>query len=262
MIDLNNILEWKQNYGDIYQMQIQEQHFIFRPIGREEYKEIIFLDLDLGEFQEAICFQSVIYPEEYDFSKGIAGISEVLSDSILDTSGLHIGQAKLLLDDFRVEMSNFDYQADCMIHEAFPEFSLEDISTWSVRKTMFYLSRSEWILTSLKGVKLDMLDEEEMQKLLMQQQQMEAQQQQPPQQPAPPIPYQREIREELVGFKEPPKKQTHSTAPEGAIQSEEELLAMLAGAGGKISNPSTDMKDIKPELNWFQHMDELKGDFD
>src|SRR5690606_31620658 len=146
MIDITDILQWKQEYGEIYQTEILGRHYIFRPIGREEYKRIILMDLELGEFQETICFQAIIYPKDYDYTKGIAGIAEVLSDSILDASGLHVGQAVDLLAQYREEMANYDYQVDCMIHEAFPEFTLEEISTWSIRKTMYYLSRSEWIL--------------------------------------------------------------------------------------------------------------------
>lgn len=262
MINIDDILQWKQMYGDLFQMQIQEQHFIFRALGREEYKQIIMMDLDLGEFQEALCFNAIIYPQEYDYSNGIAGIAEVLSDGILDAAGLHEGQAKQLLDDFREEMFNYDYQVDALIHEAFPEFALEEISTWSVRRTMFYLSRAEWILRNLKGVSLMSADEEaEYQQMLEEQMaQQQQQQKQPPQQ--------RQIRRELIDgpseeeVKPKPQPKPQQPAPEGGIQSEEELLAMLAGSGAKVAKPATDMSDVKPELNWFQYMDELKGDFD
>ena len=260
-INIEDILQWKQMYGDLFQMQIHEQHFIFRALGREEYKQIIMMDLDLGEFQEALCFNAIIYPQEYDYSRGIAGIAEVLSDSILDAAGLHEGQAKELLDGFREEMFNYDYQVDALIHEAFPEFALEEISTWSVRRTMFYLSRAEWILRNLKGVNLMSADEEaEYQQMLEEQAAMQQQQQEQAKKP----PGQRQIRRELVEGpqEEEPKPQPQQPVPEGGIQTEEELLAMLSGSGAKVAKPATDMNDVKPELNWFQYMDELKGDFD
>lgn len=261
MIDFNDVLQWKQEYGELYQMQIQEQHFIFRPLGREEYKQIILMDLHLGDFQEAICFQAMIYPADYDYSKGIAGIAEVMSDSILDASGLHVGQAKVLLEEFRTEMWNYDYQVDCMIHEAFPEYTLEEIATWPIRKTMYYLSRAEWILQTLKGVPLQMIDEQIKQDMYMQEQE-EAPTPPPPKEPQ--APYKREIRKELVEapeIKERPKQQAQT--PDGGIQTEEELLAMLSGAGAKVSKPITDLEnEQKPELNWFGYMDELTGEFD
>jgi hypothetical protein len=266
MVELNDILHWKQEFGELYQMQIHDQHFIFRPLGREEYKHIVIMDLDLGDFQEAICFQAMIYPSDYDYAKGIAGIAEVMSDAILDASGLHMGQAKILLDDFRAEMWNYDYQVDCMIHEAFPEYTLEEIATWPIRKTMYYLSRAEWILQTLKGVPLQMIDESIQEELQMQEQgQQPPQPQQPPEPPQPQAPPQRPIRKELIEapeIKEQPKPQQQQ-APEGGIQSEEELLAMLTGAGAKVSKPITDLdKEQKPELNWFGYMDELTGEFD
>lgn len=280
MIDINNILEWKQAYGDIYQMEILGQHFIFRALGREEYKGIVLMDLELGEFQEAICFASIIYPQDFDYTKGIAGIAEVMSDGILDASGLHLGQAKELLDNFRDEMFNYDYQVDVLIHEAFPEFTLEEIATWPVRKTMFYLSRAEWILSNLKGVVLQTIDEAMIQQYQMEQQMAQVEEQpQPrfvPQDEMPP-----EFRDQFEKQGPPPmttgeqaaggdafgfSKPTPSPAkplPEGAIQSEEELLAMLSGAGGKVSKPITNLNDVAtPELNWFGYMDELKGDYD
>lgn len=263
MIDINQIIEWKQAYGDIYQMEILEQHFIFRPLGREEYKEIILMDLDLGEFQETICFSAMIYPNDYDYTRGIAGVAEILSDGILDASGLHLGQAKVLLDSYREEMYNYDYQVDVMIHEAFPEYSLEQIATWPIRKTMFYLSRAEWILQNLKGVQIQLIDETIQQDHQQMEQQYVPQDQMPPefaeQIPTPPqMAGNEQLAGDFMGGSPAAKKQP----PEGGVQSEEELLAMLAGTGKAVSKPSTDMGDIKPELNWFSYMDELKGEFD
>jgi len=269
MVTLDELMEWKKHYDEIYQVEIHEQNYIFRALGREEYKQLVLMDLSLGENQEVICFSSVLYPQEYDFSSGIAGIAEVLADFVLDVSGLHTNQALELIGGFRQEMQNYDFQVDCIIHEAFPEFTLEDISTWSVRKTMKYLSRAEWILTSLKGVHLQHVyqqaadelaeyDEEE-----YEDQQVEEQEPQP-EQPPKRNPFERELRPELVGHTEPPPKPVKQkvVAPEGAVQTEEELLAMLAGSGTAIVKPATDMNDVKPELNWFGYMDELKGDFD
>lgn len=258
MIELSDVLQWKQEYGDVYQMEIQDQNFIFRPLGREEYKEIIIMDLDIGEFQEAICFQAVIHPEDYDYSNGVAGVAEVLSDAILDASGLLVGQAKDLLEQYRAEMMNYDYQVDCLIHEAFPEFTLEEISTWPVRKTMYYLARAEWILQNLRGVQIVHIDEDMYEQMQEQQEPIEQAYHESKQNP-----YQREIRKELVEFEEPKKKQEKKQdLPKGAIQSEEKLLAMLAQTGQKVTKPTTDLNEVMPELNWFSYMDELKGDFD
>lgn len=249
MIDVSQLIQWKQLYEDVYQLQIQEEHFIFRALGREEYKQIVLLDHNLGEFQEAICFASTLYPVDYDYTAGIAGVAEVLSNGILEVSGLLVGQAEELLYEFRSEMDVYDYQVDVIIHEAFREFTLEEIATWPLRKTLFYLSRAEWILRTLKGVHLQMVEGEEAPQEEYQQPRQQApvaQAEQPPQ---------RQVEPQAAVTDEPGKAQQ-------AAQTEEEVLAMLAGAGAKVTKPSTDMSEIRPELNWFGYMDELKGDFD
>src|SRR5690606_20952060 len=103
MIDVRQVAEWKQIYEELYYVSILEQELVFRPIGREEYKEVILMDLALGEFQEHLCQRTMIYPNDYDFTKGIAGVAVVLPDAILDASGLHIDQAEEILNAHREE---------------------------------------------------------------------------------------------------------------------------------------------------------------
>lgn len=259
MIAMQQIIEWKKQYSELYTIDILDYTFVFRPIGREEYKQIIIENVDLGVFQELLCARVVIYPKDYDFTTGLAGIAEVLSDAILKASGLLPGQSFELLQQYREEMENFDYQVDCVIHEAFPEFTLEEISTWSPKKTMYYLSRAEWILQNLKGVQIAYFDENQKQAMQQQEQVMQQTQQVQPQAPQP-----REIRKELTEFQQPEKpKQKPNNIPSGPVQSEEEVLAMLASTGMKVSNPITDIgSDVLPELNWFSYKDELTGEFD
>ncbi|UYX56212.1 hypothetical protein M3Y14_33720 (plasmid) [Bacillus thuringiensis] len=257
-LTINNLIEWKQQFGDIYQLDILGQTYIFRALGREEYKEIVLLDLDLGEFQEVICSQVVIYPYDYDYSVGIAGIAEILSDGILDVSGLHLKQAKELLDQYREEMLNYDYQVDCMIHEAFPEYPIEVIASWPVRKTMYYLSRAEWILQNLKGVRIESIDET-MINDVQQQQASQGQYNQPMSREMPPQEAQSE--NQFMHQQTTPQNSKKSLSEED-MNSEAAVLAMLAESGAKVTNPATNFEDVHPELGWFKHQDELKGEFD
>lgn len=235
MATMKQLVEWKETFHSIYEVTIQEQPFIFRALGREEYKQIVFLDLDLGEFQETLCQKAMLEPVDYPFHQGIAGVAEVLSDAILDASGLHLNQAMQLVTGYRQEMFLYDYQVDCLIHEAFPEFTLEQISAWDVRRTMYYLSRAEWILETLRGVPLSQMYY---------------------------MPTELEQPGEPVDSTDP-ISETEETPPEGAIQTEEEVLAMLAAAGGQVSKPIASLDNtLTPELSWFGYMDELKGEFD
>ncbi|HDX9673991.1 TPA: hypothetical protein ROY08_001248 [Bacillus cereus] len=254
-LTINNLIEWKQQFGDIYQLDILEQTYIFRALGREEYKEIVLLDLDLGEFQEVICSQVVIYPYDYDYSVGVAGIAEILSDGILDVSGLHLQQAKELLDQYREEMLNYDYQVDCMIHEAFPEYPIEVIASWPVRKTMYYLSRAEWILQNLKGVRIESIDETMMNDAQQQQGQYNQQMQRE-------MPQQNAQYENQSTHQQTPPQNSKKTLSEADMNSEAAVLAMLAESGAKVTTPATNFEEVHPELGWFKHHDELKGEFD
>ncbi|MDR5047735.1 hypothetical protein FNE59_19670 [Bacillus thuringiensis] len=254
-LTINNLIEWKQQFGDIYQLDILEQTYIFRALGREEYKEIVLLDLDLGEFQEVICSQVVIYPYDYDYSVGIAGIAEILSDGILDVSGLHLQQAKELLDQYREEMLNYDYQVDCMIHEAFPEYPIEVIASWPVRKTMYYLSRAEWILQNLKGVRIESIDETMMNDAQQQQGQYNQQMQRE-------MPKQNAQYENHFTNQQTPPQNSKKTLSDADMNNEAAVLAMLAESGAKVTTPATNFEEVHPELGWFKHQDELKGEFD
>jgi hypothetical protein len=260
MIDINEVIQWKQVYGDIYQVQILDYQFIFRPLGREEYKQIVLLDHDLGEFQEAICFAATIYPENYDYTSGLGGVAEILSNGILEASGLLLGQAEGLLNEFRDDMHSFDHQVDVLIHEAFREFSLEEIASWPIRKTMFYLSRAEWILSNLKGVPIADIYANMSQEEVAEEQSVPARSEMPP-----------EFQEQIDRQQELATNEQYASdfmeakpkpAPAGAAQTEEEVLAMLAGAGASVTRPAKDLNDVMPELNWFGYMDELKGEFD
>ncbi|MEB9509586.1 hypothetical protein P4I85_14405 [Bacillus cereus] len=254
-LTINNLIEWKQQFGDIYQLDILEQTYIFRALGREEYKEIVLLDLDLGEFQEVICSQVVIYPYDYDYSVGIAGIAEILSDGILDVSGLHLQQAKELLDQYREEMVNYDYQVDCMIHEAFPEYPIEVIASWPVRKTMYYLSRAEWILQNLKGIRIESIDETMMNDAQQQQGQYNQQMQRE-------MPKQNAQYENQFTNQQTPPQNSKKTLSDADMNNEAAVLAMLAESGAKVTTPATNFEEVHPELGWFKHQDELKGEFD
>ena len=49
------------------------------------------------------------------------------------------------------KMQNVDRQISCIIHEAFPEYDIEDIDNWNMLRTTDFLIRSEWILRTIQG---------------------------------------------------------------------------------------------------------------
>jgi hypothetical protein len=225
---------WKSMYEDVYSVPIMNQEFVFRTLGREEYKNILDKDLPIAEEQELVCQTAVLYPEGFDFKHSPAGYAATLSNLILEYSYLLPGQAKKILDQYREEMMIFDYQADCIIHEAFPEFKIEEIPQWPMKKMMYYLSRAEWVLMNLRGVPL--------------------------------VPVDQQLAEALEGQDQTQQNtpQQHTQVTQNGQLSKEEVERMLSQATGqRISlNHETKVGELMPELSWFKAEEQLKGDFD
>ena len=278
------IKKWKKEHGDIYMIGINgededaPQAFIFRTLGREEYK-YLFLHFinDMAEFQERVCEIATLYPKNYDFPNGVAGVPETLSNMILDSSGFAEGQALQLLAQYREQMYEYDFQVDCMIHEAFPEISIEEIQMWNNHKTMYYLSRAEFILAGIRGHNIvtieDVLGDAASQEAEIQQQM--AQQEtgydnnfysDNQQEVYPEFQEQFDKMKQEQEVKQPPPPQE---APKQMSGSEADILAMLgqkeASNGRSIANPMGEQgmggTKMFPELAWFKAESDLTGEF-
>ncbi|CDQ41809.1 hypothetical protein [Virgibacillus salexigens] len=238
--------EWKEKYANIYEINIGDEekeldlNFIYREIGRQEYNQaLINFQDDITKLQEHVCNLCVLHPK-YDFSSGPAGVAESLSNNIIQTSNLMEGQAEVLLQHYREEMLHFDFQVDCIIHEAFPSLSIEEISNWPINKSMYYLSRAEYILKELKGVPLQFTQEEQ-------------------------NPAQQNYQYNFTNETDTSQSLSKEKGENGEL-SEAEVIAMLeeneAKNGRYINyNPNEEL-DIIPELSWFKAEEELKGDFE
>lgn len=149
-------VDFCQEYRNVFIQKICDEVYIYRALGRGEYREI----LDDKRFsnlkkEEIICNQCLLYPdpEKYDWSNKEAGkptelMKAILTDSYLDT----VERRQSLHDYYRSEMYNLDNQISCIIAEAFPKIDIEEIESWDVEKTTKYLSRAEWIIHNLRGV--------------------------------------------------------------------------------------------------------------
>lgn len=145
-------LKFCQEYRNVFMFHSEDQFFIFRALGRGEYKEILktptLTDLDR---EEVICDTCVLYPEGFDWENCEAGLPTVMSAEILKKSYLtDLDERAGLHSFYRAEMYDLDNQITCIIHEAFPQYEIEDIDKWDVEKTTKYLSRAEWILQNLR----------------------------------------------------------------------------------------------------------------
>jgi hypothetical protein len=89
---LDRVEEWKSlHQGEVYLTEFEEEVFLWRPIKRKEYKEIMKVqNADNYYKEERICEKCVMYPEEYNFmamTSGKAGIPTLLAELVMEKSG-------------------------------------------------------------------------------------------------------------------------------------------------------------------------------
>lgn len=221
----NIVQEVKEHVEEAYAAEILGIDFIFRPLLRYEFIKIVQMDLKVAATEEEICNTCVIYPQ-YDFSSGPAGVAKTLSDLIKEVSGAQRGQSLKLLEDYRNELDNYDNVADLLIHQAFPEYTYEQISSWPIKKTMKFLAKAEFILYDLKGYDIPLLKTD-----------IEEEREEP------------ENDSDQEAKETPPKKD-----PE-----EEDILKMLEQKTGKKASTENEL-GMYPEMSWFKHEDDLTGE--
>ncbi len=156
-VDISQLyIKLMNEYRNIYIEKIENAVFIYRSIGRAEYRKIMSeKQIDDMQKEEIICETCVLYPENYNFEDCVAGIPTTLCQRIITNSFIDPKAAVGLLVNYRNDMWDLDQQATCIINEAFPQFDIEEIEEWDMEKTMKYLSRAEWKLVNLRNTKID-----------------------------------------------------------------------------------------------------------
>lgn len=256
LTDLTQIyMTLQQTHRNVYLQQIEDQIFMYRPLGRLEYKQL----LNNEEFnnlqkEEIICQACTLWPEDFDFENcESAGTPTVLSREILKNSYLDSIETRVMVTrHYRQEMFDMDNQITCIINEAFPNFDIEEIEQWDIAKTAKYLSRAEWKLQNLRGLPMaydPFILPEEAEAMNQQQPQPQAQQQRPA--PQPPG-----VRTEEV----------QTPLQQGKIETVEERQARLAREGMPQKERMTPQKlaELKakyPEMKWGDNvLDDMSVD--
>ena len=149
---IQRLKELEEQYRTIYWTHIEGELYIYKPIGRKDYREIVGSDLSIEDKKDELIKKCILFPDDFDVDDMVAGMIDVLFDKIIDISYLDSEESRAgVIEYYRQEMYNLDNQITCIINEAFPQFDIEDIENWDVEKTAKYLSRAEWKLQNFRG---------------------------------------------------------------------------------------------------------------
>lgn len=150
---IQKLKELEEQHRSIYWTHIEGELYIYKPIGRKDYREIVGNDtLSIEDKKDELIKKCILFPEDFDIDDMVAGMIDVLFDKIIDISYLDSEESRTgVIEYYRQEMYNLDNQITCIINEAFPQFDIEDIENWDVEKTAKYLSRAEWKLQNFRG---------------------------------------------------------------------------------------------------------------
>ena len=148
------LLRLRKDYKTLYTYQFEEKIFIYRPVGRKEYKELFLNDrIDDISKEEILCGMCVLYPQNFNFEDcEEAGLPTELAAEIVKNSYLSEERRERVLNYFRQDMWDLDNQMTCVILEAFPSLDMETVENWDIETTCKYYARAEWTLHNLHGL--------------------------------------------------------------------------------------------------------------
>ena len=142
-----------KKYGQVYVYSKHKEFPIFyKALTRAEhyslFEQIEILDIHR---EDIICAKCIVYPYNLDIGELPSGLVSDLASDIMKVSLLNKEGRKIAYYMAKEKMDNVDRQISNIIHEAFPEYDIEEIDNWNMVKTMDFLLRSEWILYHFRG---------------------------------------------------------------------------------------------------------------
>jgi hypothetical protein len=161
-VDLDQLIEDTfQKYAAVFFSEIDGQLYSYRPLGRKEYKDILTNEnLNDWDKQDAIVKTAVVYPPDLDLDDCPAGIPDQLCNDIVEKSCLDPESMLYLLHMQRQEAEQLGSEMACVIAEAFPSYTMDEIESWNNFKFMKIYAQAEWVLKNIRGVQfqLDIID--------------------------------------------------------------------------------------------------------
>lgn len=128
-----------------FSVTIAGETFLYRPLSRLEFKEIMRNDeLNDEDKEDLICERCLLYPQNYDLRNCIAGIPTKLYEDIIEKSALDALSVLSLINHGRENMDDIDSQIICMISNEFPAYKIEEIESWNMYKLIDMYTKAEW----------------------------------------------------------------------------------------------------------------------
>ena len=152
-MDIQTVLvELQDKYRQIYWTTLDGDIYIYKPIGRRDFKEICLADISNEDKKDKIIETCILYPADFDLDECVAGVINARYMKIIEVSYLDSEESKIgVMEYYRQDMYSLDNQITCIINEAFPQFDIEEIENWDLERTAKYLSRAEWKLQNFRN---------------------------------------------------------------------------------------------------------------
>ena len=149
-------------YGNICFGEYNNEIYIYKLLSRRAYKNLIANpNLTQIEKEDEVCKECILWPRDFNPDECDAGLPTHLFEQIMTNSFLTgVGDMITLIEVSRDEAEQLDSQMSCIISEAFPNYSMEEIEEWDMVKFCKMFTKAEWKLKNLRSLTFDtdMLD--------------------------------------------------------------------------------------------------------
>lgn len=149
-------------HGNICFAEYNGDIYIYKLLNRKAYKNLISNpNLSQIEKEDEVCKECILWPRDFNPDDYDAGMPTYLYEQIMENSFLTgVKDMIILIEACREETDKLDSQMSCIISEAFPNYSIEEIEEWDMIKFCQMFTKAEWKLKNLRSLTFDtdMLD--------------------------------------------------------------------------------------------------------
>ena len=121
--------------------------FVFKTLSKKEYDEIVQLADEEREIALLVCEYTYLYPKNYDFKNGIAGLATFIATTVIRESLVaDLSAIESYLLSAREKVKTLEKQCFIGIKSAFPEVTYEAYEAMSWQEILDKVALSEQIL--------------------------------------------------------------------------------------------------------------------